>query len=98
METPESARLAGEQPLVDVGRARFAILDPDAQPTVIELPDGFGICLVYEVRGGGKLYVAPDETVLFVGSATDFETGLTAFRGGARTPRDVEDAGGHPDD
>lgn len=37
-------------------------------------------------RGGGKVYTAPDWTVLFVPSATDFDTGHSAILGGAHTP------------
>lgn len=46
------------------------------------------------VRGGGKIYVAPDESVLFVGSAVDFEAGLGAFRDGVRTPLEKFDLNG----
>ncbi|WP_139416357.1 T6SS immunity protein Tdi1 domain-containing protein [Agromyces laixinhei] len=76
----------GESPLVAVGRALFEKLTEDPKLNVIELPDGLGVCLVHAVRGGGKIYVAPDETVLFVGSAVDFDAGLGAFRDGVRTP------------
>ncbi|MER5738505.1 hypothetical protein ABT117_22885 [Streptomyces sp. NPDC002262] len=53
---------------------------------VVELAGGAGVCVVQGGRGGGKVYVAPDRTVLFVPSAMDFDTGLAAFLGGARTP------------
>ncbi|QAY74905.1 hypothetical protein ET445_07095 [Agromyces protaetiae] len=72
--------------MVDVGRALFAKLTENPTLNVIELPDGLGVCLVHAVRGGGKIYVAPDESALFVGSAVDFEAGLGAFRDGVRTP------------
>ncbi|GAB3157058.1 hypothetical protein GCM10027290_56520 [Micromonospora sonneratiae] len=52
---------------------------------VIELPNNLGVAVVHAVRGGGKVYVAPDESVLFVPSAQDFKTGLTAFREGQRS-------------
>lgn len=71
--------------LTEVGRALFAGIAPDAPLEVVPLPGELGVCLVHTVRGGGKVYVAPDETVLFAGSAIDFEQGLEAFRGGART-------------
>ncbi|MFI5530035.1 hypothetical protein ACIA8O_15975 [Kitasatospora sp. NPDC051853] len=54
---------------------------------VVELAGGAGVCVVQAGRGGGKVYVAPDRTVLFVSSGMDFDTGLAAFLGGARTPR-----------
>ncbi|MFE9860945.1 hypothetical protein [Streptomyces sp. NPDC005780] len=76
----------GVDRLVAVGRAHFAQLTTDPVLNVIELPDGLGVCLVHAVRGGGKIYVAPDESALFVGSAVDFETGFEAFRDGVRTP------------
>ncbi|MFD1322646.1 hypothetical protein [Micromonospora sonneratiae] len=52
---------------------------------MIELPNNLGVAVVHAVRGGGKVYVAPDESVLFVPSAQDFKTGLTAFREGQRS-------------
>ncbi|QEO15135.1 DUF1851 domain-containing protein [Agromyces intestinalis] len=74
--------------LVQVGRELFAKLTQNPSLNVIELPDGLGVCLVHAARGGGKIYVAPDESVLFVGSAVDYEAGLGAFRDGVRTPRE----------
>lgn len=71
--------------LIGVGRALFAKLVDNAQLNVIDLPDALGVCLVHTMRGGGKIYVATDKSVLFVGSAVDFDAGLTAFRNGART-------------
>ncbi|MER5502827.1 hypothetical protein ABT096_37385 [Streptomyces sp. NPDC002561] len=78
--------LSGKSRLVAVGRALFAKLADDPMVSVVELPDGLGVCLVHAARGGGKIYVAPDETALFVGSAVNFEAGLKAFRDGVRTP------------
>lgn len=82
--------------LIEVGKALFAKLTTDPVLNIIELPDGIGVCLVHAVRGGGKIYVAPDESVLFVGSAVDFDAGLGAFRDGVRTPLekfDIDRAG-----
>lgn len=81
-----AATASGESRLVAYGRSLFAKLTDNPTLNVIELPDGLGVCLVHAARGGGKIYVAPDETVLFVGSAVDFEAGLGAFRDGVRTP------------
>ncbi|MBZ4488013.1 hypothetical protein LQ938_11970 [Microbacterium sp. cx-55] len=69
-----------------VAEELFAQLAPDAELRTIPLEDGAGVCVVHTVRGGGKIYVAPDESVLFVGSAMDFDAGLAAFRAGTRTP------------
>lgn len=80
------APISGEDPLVAFGRGLFSKLADNPTLKVIELPDGLGVCLVHAARGGGKIYVAPDETVLFVGSAVDFDAGLGAFRDGVRTP------------
>lgn len=41
---------------------------------------------MHAARGGGKIYIAPDESVLFVGSVMDYEAGLAAFQAGTRTP------------
>ncbi|MFJ8746153.1 hypothetical protein ACIRL2_43195 [Embleya sp. NPDC127516] len=84
----------GVDRLIVVGRAHFAQLRTDPVLNVVELPDGLGVCLVHAVRGGGKIYVAPDESALFAGSAVDFETGLDAFRDGARTPLEKFDING----
>ena len=67
--------------LAQVGRALFDELSPDAKLSLVALPNELGICLIDSSRGGGKIYVATDESVLFVGSALDFD----AFRQGLRT-------------
>lgn len=72
--------------LVDTATHYFALLAPDAELRTIPLDDGAGVCVVHAARGGGKIYVAPDETVLFVGSSMDFDAGLAAFLAGTRTP------------
>ncbi|WP_405435227.1 hypothetical protein OG373_01125 [Streptomyces avidinii] len=82
----------GSARLVTVGRSLFAMFTTDPVVNVIELPDGLGVCLVHAVRGGGKIYVAPDESALFVGSAVDFDAGLGRFRDGVRTPIEELDA------
>ncbi|MEV8006641.1 hypothetical protein AB0P10_28755 [Streptomyces parvus] len=83
--------ITDENRLIAVGSALFATLADDPALSVVELPDGLGVCLVHTARGGGKLYVAPDETALFVGSSVDFGSGLEAFRDGARTPLETFD-------
>jgi hypothetical protein len=72
--------------LVAVARRYFDALAPGAELRTIPLDGGAGVCVVHTARGGGKIYVAPDETALFVGSAMDFDAGLAAFLSGTRTP------------
>ncbi|GGT56833.1 hypothetical protein GCM10010271_70770 [Streptomyces kurssanovii] len=74
--------------LVAVGRTWLTDVAPGANLNVVELEDGAGVCVVHAVRGGGKVYVAPDGTVLFTGSSVTFDAGLGAFLGGARTAPD----------
>ena len=90
----ETAEAGSTERLIEVGRALFAKLTTDPVLNIIELPDGLGVCLVHAVRGGGKIYVAPDESALFVGSAVDFDAGLGAFRDGVRTPLEKFDLSG----
>jgi hypothetical protein len=89
-----AAVTGGTDRLVAVGLSLLAEFTTDPAVNVVELPDGLGVCLVHAVRGGGKIYVAPDESTLFVGSAVDFDAGLGAFRGGLRNPIRVVDCSG----
>ncbi|MFD9722182.1 hypothetical protein [Streptomyces sp. NPDC059076] len=73
--------------LAGIGKAFLGDPGRGPEPNVVVLPDGAGVCVVQPVRGGGKVYVAQDETVLFVPSSTDFDTGLAAFTRGERTSR-----------
>jgi len=72
--------------LVEQGRRLFEVLAPGATLNTVVLDDEAGICMTHAERGGGKIYVAPDLSVLFVASALDFEQGLAAFLAGRRTP------------
>ncbi|MGW0611386.1 hypothetical protein [Streptomyces sp. NPDC002788] len=81
-----TAVTGGTDRLVAVGLSLFAQFTADPVVNIVELPDGLGVCLVHAVRGGGKIYVAPDESTLFVGSAVEFDAGLGAFRDGVRNP------------
>ena len=72
--------------LVEQGRRLFEILAPEATLDMVVLDGGAGICVMHDVRGGGKIYVAPDLSVLFVASTLDFQKGLEAFVAGRRTP------------
>ncbi|MDN4641803.1 hypothetical protein QCD70_16255 [Agreia sp. PsM10] len=73
-------------PLVEQGRRLFEVLAPEATLDTVVLDNEAGICMMHTVRGGGKIYVAPDLSVLFVASALDFQQGLEAFLAGRRTP------------
>jgi hypothetical protein len=73
--------------LAEIGRNSLPDVTPGTKVNVIELEDGAGVCVVHAVRGGGKVYVAPDGTVLFAGSSVTFDAGLGAFVDGARTAR-----------
>lgn len=89
--------IPGHERLVAIARALFAQLAANPALNTIELPDGLGVCLIHTVRGGGKIYVAPDGSVYFAGSAVDFDAGLKSFRAGARTdPRTFNSAGSGP--
>ena len=78
--------------LVQVGRKYFDSIAPNSTLTDRDLPDGGGVCVIRPVRGGGKIFVAPDETVLYVGSSLDFEAGLKAFKSGKRTAPETFDS------
>jgi hypothetical protein len=73
-------------PLIEQGRRLFEMLDPGATLKTTVLDDGAGIRLVHALRGGGAMYVAPDLSVLFVGSGPAFHNALAEFLAGRRTP------------
>ena len=81
-----------QRALADVGRNLFERLAQDAGEAAagplnpVPLPEGLGVAVVRAVRGGGTIFVAPDSSVLYVGSAIDISAGLDAFREGQRTP------------
>lgn len=71
--------------LEDVGNELFALIPGDAAPTQTSmLPDGLGILMARQSRGGGKLFIAPDRTLMFSPSAESVEQGLVRFRSGER--------------
>ncbi len=78
--------------LVQVGRKCFDRIAPNSRLTDRDLPEDGGVCVIHAVRGGGKVFVAPDETVLYVGSSLDFEAGLKAFKSGKRTAPETFDS------
>lgn len=58
---------------------------PVDQLRVEDLPDGAGVLVVHQVRGGGSLYVAPDGSAMFAASAVPPHQALQAFLEGRRT-------------
>lgn len=84
MTTPTDA----ERHLIALGTTLMQRLWPEAPLASNVLPDGLGVAVFEMARGGGTVYVAPDETVLFVASAIDPAEGLAQFRSGRRTPKD----------
>ena len=49
------------------------------------VPVDDGVAVVRAVRGGGTIFVGPDQTVLYSGSSLSFDDGVRAFRSGMRT-------------
>lgn len=71
--------------LAGLAKRHFDRRVPAAELRTVELRDGAGACVIHTVRGGGKIFVAPDGTVLFVGSAVGLDDGLALFLSGRRT-------------
>jgi hypothetical protein len=71
--------------LTAVGTRYFGQLTQDPELRSIPLENDAGVCVAHTVRGGGKIYIAPDESALFAGSSMDFVAGLTEFLSGTRT-------------
>lgn len=58
----------------------------DVPLAVTVLPEDDAVVVAHRVRGGGSVYVAADETVLFAGSAASPHEAIEVFRSGRRTP------------
>lgn len=72
-------------PLEEVGYALFAKMP--GEDGIIEgepLPDNLGLLLVRASRGGGKLFIAYDKSLMFSPPAESVEQGLERFRAGDR--------------
>jgi hypothetical protein len=68
------------------GRRAAATNQPQVGPYQASLlPDG-GVVLAEARRGGGRIFVAPDRSALWVGSGVGYEDAFSAYRDGARTP------------
>ncbi|GAA4771494.1 hypothetical protein [Microbacterium gilvum] len=82
-ETPSAA----EQRLIEVGVGYWRrMVAADAPLGVQLLPEDDAVVVSHAVRGGGRIYVAPDETVLFAASSAPPHEALEVFRSGRRTP------------
>ena len=88
---PEGERLDRAE-LEVVGYELFKKMPHDPAPVQTwDPPDGLGILMGRRSRGGGKLFIAPDRTLLFSPSAESVEQGLERFRAGERTEPKLAD-------
>lgn len=82
-ETPSAA----EQRLIEVGVGYWRrMVAADAPLGVQLLPEDDAVVVSHAVRGGGRIYVASDESVLFAASSAPPHEALEVFRSGRRTP------------
>lgn len=83
--TPEQEELAafGKQLFERLGKSLPGLASHSTTATVLASGE---VVVAQSVRGGGRIIIAPDKTVLFVGSATGTQAALAAFRDGKRTP------------
>ncbi|GAB2965244.1 hypothetical protein GCM10027280_62550 [Micromonospora polyrhachis] len=79
-------RVRLHQRLVDWGSELFHRIAPGVVLDQHPLPEDDAVVVVHPVRGGGSIYVAPDESVLFMASAVPPHQALEMFRSGRRTP------------
>ncbi|MGW0433666.1 hypothetical protein ACWDV4_14150 [Micromonospora sp. NPDC003197] len=79
-------RVRLQQRLTDWGIELFHRTVPGVALHHRLLPEDDAVLVVHPVRGGGSIYVAPDESVLFVASAVPPHLALEMFRSGRRTP------------
>lgn len=79
-----------EDSLSEVGRRLFTSLAAKSGQTLDDplnvVPFDGGVAVVRAVRGGGKIFVAEDGSVMYRGSSYTFERALEEFRAGERTP------------
>lgn len=69
--------------LVAVAEELFARMPGGEAPlSSRELREGLGVLVSRQSRGGGKLFVAPDRTLMFSPSAESVEQGFERFRAG----------------
>lgn len=79
-------RVRLRQRLIDWGAELFHRIAPGVVLSHRPLPEDDAVVVVHPVRGGGSIYVAPDESVLFMASAVPPHRALEMFRAGRRTP------------
>lgn len=78
---------AAQRRLIDVGVACWRRMVSEEAPLGVELlPDDDAVVVSHAVRGGGRIYVAADESVLFAGSGAPPHEAIEVFRSGRRTP------------
>ncbi|MFJ6994680.1 hypothetical protein [Streptomyces sp. NPDC003090] len=79
--TPDQRRL------IDVAVEYWRRMVPRDAPLAVELLPEDGVVVVsHAVRGGGRIYVASDESVLFAASGAPPHEAIEVFRSGRRTP------------
>ena len=72
--------------LVDWGIELFRRIAPDIELGHRLLPEDDAVVVFHRGRGGGSIYVAADESVLFMASAVPPHEAVEMFRSGLRTP------------
>ncbi|GMA27246.1 hypothetical protein [Arenivirga flava] len=85
-----SASTSQVEALGEIGRGLFHSLAAKAGQTLDDplnvIPFDGGVAVIRAVRGGGKIFVAEDGSVMYRGSSYTFERALEEFRAGERTP------------
>lgn len=77
---------ARQQHLIDVGIAHWRKMVPEDAPLGYRLlPEDDAVAVFHMVRGGGTLYIASDESVLFAASSVSPDQALEVFRSGRRS-------------
>lgn len=80
-------RTFDQQRLIDVAVGYWRRMVPEDAPLGVEvLPDDDAVVVSHAVRGGGRIYVASDESALFAASAAPPHEAIEMFRSGRRTP------------
>lgn len=85
-----SLTLSGEQAELarygeHVARGAAAITGTEASAFASFALDDGGVLVVEQLRGGGRWFIAPDRSFLFVASFLGSEEALEAYRDGRRT-------------